>query len=171
MPKVVFYKKNYSQFRIFIRNHKLNNMPIKDLYSKGLHQRNRGHFAAIVKLALIDGKIDDKELTLLKRLSCSLGIRKQEFKSILKEPNKYPVNPPVSYEERLERLYDLTRMLFIDKNPTIDKVSLMDRIAIGLGFPVENAREIVKVAMDFFLKEPDIEDFKLIIKKANPIQH
>lgn len=146
-------------------------MSISDLYPTGLHEQNIGHFAAIVKLALIDNKIDDKELTLLKRLSCSLGIQKEEFNEILENPNKYPVNPPVSYDERLERLYDLTRMLFLDKNPTIDKISIMDRIAVGLGFPVKNAREIVKTAIDFFLKEPDVEDFKKIIKKLNPIHH
>ncbi len=146
-------------------------MSISDLYPTGLHQQNIGHFAAIVKMALVDGKIDDKELKLLKRLSCSLGIHKDEFKTILKNPDKYPVNPPVSYNDRLERLYDLTRMLFLDKNPTIDKISMMDRIAVGLGFPVENVRKVVKAAIKFFLKEPNFEDFKKKIKKANPIQH
>jgi len=47
----------------------------------------------------------------------------------------------------------------------------MDRIAVGLGFPAENARQIVKEAVKFFLKEPDIEDFKRVIKKVNPIKH
>ena len=59
--------------------------------------------------------------------------------------------------------------MFVDKNPTIDKSSIMDRIAVGLGFPVENVREVVKAAMNFFLKEPDIEDFKAVIKKVNPL--
>lgn len=146
-------------------------MSISDLYPTGLHEQNIGHFAAIVKLALIDNKIDDKELTLLKRLSCSLGIQKEEFNKILENPNKYPVNPPVSYEERLERLYDLTRMLFLDRNPTIDKTSLLDRIAVGLGFHSKNVITIRNAAIDFFLKEPDLEDFKKEIKKANPIHH
>jgi len=146
-------------------------MSISDLYPTGLHQQNIGHFAAIVKLALIDGKIDEQELKLLKRLACSLGILESEFKTILKNPDKYPVNPTVSYHDRLERLYDLTRMLFLDKNPTIDKISVMDRIVIGLGFPIENARAVVKAAIKFFLKEPSFEDFKKMIKKANPIQH
>ncbi|MGV6845835.1 MAG: TerB family tellurite resistance protein [Lutibacter sp.] len=146
-------------------------MTISDLYPTGLHERNVGHFAAIVKLALIDGKIDDKELALLKRLACSLGIAKHEFKTIVKNPNLFPVNPPVKYEERIERLYDLTKMMFLDKNPTIDKVSMMDRIAVGLGFPVENARVVVQEAIHFFMKEPDFEDFKIKIKKANIIKH
>tara|TARA_B100000508_G_C11433702_1_gene264810 strand:+ start:617 stop:1060 length:444 start_codon:yes stop_codon:yes gene_type:complete len=146
-------------------------MSISDLYPTGLHQEHIGHFATIVKLALIDNKIDKKELRLLERLAYRLDITINEFNTILKNPNNYPVNPPVSYDERLIRLYDLTKMLFLDKNPTIDKTSIMDRIAVGLGFPIENVREIVKEAINFFLKEPDIEDFKKVIKEVNPMTH
>jgi hypothetical protein len=146
-------------------------MAISDLYPTGLHEKNLGHFAAIVGLALRDNIIDENEYKLLKRLAKRLDISKSEFKVILKNPEKYPVIQPVSYNERLEHLYDLTKMMFIDKNPTIDKSSIMDRIAVGLGFPVENAREVVKAAIRFFLKEPDIDDFKAAIKKVNSRKH
>jgi len=146
-------------------------MSISDLYPTGLHEQNIGHFASIVRLALLDNNIDAEEHRLLERLAVRLDITKSEFEAILKNPKKYPVNPPFSYEKRLEHLYDLTKMMFLDKNPTIDKTSLMDRIAVGLGFPVENARAIVKEAIKFFLKEPDIEDFKKVIKKVNPMKH
>lgn len=146
-------------------------MSISDLYPTGLHQQNIGHFATIVRLALLDNKINSEEYKLLERLAIRLDITKSEFEAILKKPNNYPVTPPVSYEERLEHLYDLTKMLFLDKNPTIDKTSTMDRIAVGLGFPAENARAIVKEAINFFLIEPDVEDFKSAIKKVNPIKH
>lgn len=146
-------------------------MPISDLYPTGMHEQNKGHFASIVKLALRDNKIASEEHKLLERLAIRLDITTAEFKEILKDPQKYPENATFSYDERLEHLYDLTKMLFIDKNPTIDKTSMMDRIAVGLGFPVENAREIVRAAVKFFLKEPDIEDFKKALKKVNPIKH
>lgn len=146
-------------------------MSISDLYPTGLHQQNIGHFATIVRLALLDNKIDDKEYKLLERLAVRLDITKKEFESILKNPDSYPVNPPVSYEDRLRRLYDLTKMLFLDRNPTIDKTSMMDRIAVGLGFPLQNVRNIVKEAIKFFLKEPDIDDFKAVIKKVNPMNN
>ena len=150
---------------------KIKIMSISDLYPTGLHEKNLGHFSTIVKLALLDNKIDEKELTLLKRLAVRLDISNTEFEQILKNPSLYPVSPPVNYDERIECLYDLTKMMFIDKNPTIDKTSMMDRIAIGLGFPVENARLVVKEAIKFFLKEPYVEDFKKVIKKVNPIKH
>ncbi|WP_298262715.1 TerB family tellurite resistance protein [uncultured Lutibacter sp.] len=146
-------------------------MSISDLYPTGLHEQNIGHFASIVRLALLDNVINADERRLLERLAIRLDITINEFEAILKNPNKYPINPPVSYEERLEHLYDLTKMLFLDKNPTIDKTSMMDRIAVGLGFPAENARLIVKEAIKFFLKEPDMDDFKKVIKQANPMKH
>jgi len=144
-------------------------MSISDLFPTGKHEQNIGHFACIVRLALRDNNIDNNEYKLLKRLSVRLDISENEFKSILKNPEKYPINPPVSYDERLERLYDLTKMLFLDKNPTIDKTSTMDRVAVGLGFSAENAREVVREAARFFLKEPDVEDFKKAIRDVNPI--
>ncbi|MBK5209707.1 MAG: TerB family tellurite resistance protein [Flavobacteriaceae bacterium] len=146
-------------------------MSISDLYPTRLHEQNKGHFASIVKLALLDHKIVEDEFKLLERLAIRLDITKHEFEAILKNPNNYPIISPVSYEERLECLYDLTKMLFLDKNPTIDKTSTMDRIAVGLGFHIENVRDIVKEAIKFFLKEPDIDDFKNAIKKVNPIKH
>jgi len=146
-------------------------MVISDLYPTGLHEKNLGHFSAIVALALRDNIIDENEYKLLKRLAKRLDISKSEFKLILRNPKKYPVIQPISYDERLEHLYDLTKMMFLDKNPTIDKKSIMDRIAIGLGFPVKNARVIVEAAIKFFLKEPDIDDFKAVIKKVNPMKN
>ncbi|MDO9276171.1 MAG: TerB family tellurite resistance protein [Lutibacter sp.] len=146
-------------------------MSISDLYPTRLHEQNKGHFASIVKLALHDHRINDEEFKLLERLANRLDITKSEFENILKKPSNYPAISPDTYDERLECLYDLTKMLFLDKNPTIDKTSTMDRIAVGLGFPVENVREIVKEAIKFFLKEPDIDDFKKVIKKVNPIKH
>jgi len=140
-------------------------MSISDLYPTGLHEQNTGHFANIVRLALLDNTINTAEYKLLRRLAKRLDISKDEFKKILKDPTKYPVNPPVSCDDRMERLYDLTKMMFLDKSPTIDKTSIMDRIAVGLGFPVEVARDVVKEAIAFFLIEPDLDDFKYAIRK------
>lgn len=146
-------------------------MSISDLYPTGLHEQNLAHFASLVRIALRDDQIDSKERLLLERLSIRLDITSNEFEEIVKNPKKYPMVAPVSYEERLEHLFDLAKMLFLDKNPTIDKSSFLDRVTVELGFPVENARHVVKAATDFFLKEPTIEEFKEVVKKVAVIKH
>lgn len=146
-------------------------MAISDLYPTGLHEQNLGHFATIVRLSLADNRIDSDERRLLKRIAKRLDISKTEFKDIIKNPSNYPLNPPVSYNERIERLYDLTKMMFLDRSQVENKTTIMERIAIGLGFPLENAEDIVVEATRFFIMDPDIDDFKKAIKKANPIMH
>lgn len=146
-------------------------MSISDLYPTGQHEQNLAHFASLVRIALRDNQINSKEKLLLERLSIRLDISTNEFNDILKKPTKYPMISPVTYEDRLEHLFDLTKMMFLDRNPTIDKTSMMDRIAVELGFPAENVRQIVRSAIEFFLKEPEFDDFKKVIKKANPLKH
>ncbi|SDX63577.1 hypothetical protein SAMN05444411_107100 [Lutibacter oricola] len=141
-------------------------MSISDLYPTGLHERNIGHFAAIVRLALRDNKIDDNEAILLNRLARRLNITKNEFKAILSNPARYPISCAVNFDDRLERLFDLTKMLFIDRKLTVDKASIMNRIAIGLGFPVEKAKVVVKAAIQFFIREPEMDDFKREIRNV-----
>ena len=54
-------------------------MSISDLYPTGLHQQNIGHFATIVRLALLDHKIDSNEYELLERLAVRLDITKKRI--------------------------------------------------------------------------------------------
>jgi hypothetical protein len=40
----------------------------------------------------------------------------REYEEILENPTKYPINPPHLNEQRIERLYDLARMVNIDNH-------------------------------------------------------
>ncbi|AOW21200.1 TerB family tellurite resistance protein [Urechidicola croceus] len=142
-------------------------MSISDLYSSGAHKRNIGHFADIVKLALSDGEIEESEKKLLDRLSNILDISKEEYSSILKDPNSFPTTSASSYEERMECLYYSTRMLLIDGRVSEYGVSLLTKIAVGLGFNAESADTVVEKAIKMFLRIPDLEEFTIEISKVN----
>ena len=90
-------------------------MSISDLYSKGKHLQEIGHFASIIKIAIVDNVITKEEQKLLDRAAKKLNISDEEYQKILKNPEKYPVNPPIDYEERIARLYTLTKMIFADE--------------------------------------------------------
>ena len=51
----------------------------------------------------------------------------------------------------------------------IDSVLDLDYASGNIKY--ENVDKIVKEAINFFLKEPDLEDFKKAIKKVNTIKH
>ena len=141
-------------------------MSISDLYSSGLHKRSLGHFANIVKLALADGFIADREKVLLDKMAKSLEISAPEYENILKDPNSYPINPPIDYDRRVERLFDLTKMVFAHGEATKDQIKLLDKICIGLGFSHEKHKDITKEAVNQIMNGNDLDGFSEAIKKV-----
>ena len=142
-------------------------MSISDLYSSGLHKRSLGHFANIVKLALVDGFIADGEKKLLDRMAKWLEISTHEYEKIIENPNAYPINPPVDYNRRVERLFNLTKMVFADGEATTGQMELLSKICVGLGFPHEKHNDIAKEAVNQIMNDHDIDAFSEAIKKVN----
>ncbi|MCF8715492.1 TerB family tellurite resistance protein [Joostella atrarenae] len=142
-------------------------MSISDLYSSGFRDRNRDHFAAIVRVALSDGEISPEEKAFLDRLASNLDITPELYESILENPSAYPVNPPSLYVARLERLYDIGRMIFADHIEDEDEMKIMRRLGIGLGFSPANVDLINKKAMDLIHDGVDVDTFIEEIRHMN----
>ena len=70
-------------------------MSISDLFDSGFRQRNKGHFSAIVRVALTDGSVSEQEKKFLDHLAQELEISEEEYQEILGNPLKYPINPPL----------------------------------------------------------------------------
>ncbi|CAL2080714.1 Fructose-1,6-bisphosphatase [Tenacibaculum sp. 190524A05c] len=144
-------------------------MPIYELYSWGKHNQEIGHFASIVKIALVDNTISEGEQKLLDRAARKLNIKDEEYQKILKNPENYPVNPPVGYDESIERLYFLTKMIFADGNVDKDEVALMRKITTALSFPLDNVEKVCDEAIHLVMNDNDLEDFTAAIKKVNAV--
>ena len=134
-------------------------MSFSNLYTSRFKSRNRDHFAAIVRIALADGIISDQEQAFINRTAINLEIEDTEVNSIIENINDYPINPPVSKQIRLERLYDLSRMVFVDNIADEAEKKLMHRLVIGLGFEVDKANEIIEKSFQEILKGSDEEEF------------
>ncbi|WP_299667052.1 TerB family tellurite resistance protein [uncultured Polaribacter sp.] len=144
-------------------------MAISDLYSTGKHKQEIGHFANIVKIAKVDGKISDGETKLLIRAGINLNITLEEFSVILNNPEKFPINPPASYEERIERLYRLAKMILVDGEAKLIEVELMRKIAIGLHFPIDNVEKVCDEAIHLVINNNELNDFIVAIKKVDSV--
>ena len=143
-------------------------MSIKDLYSSGFVNRNNGHFAAIVRVALSDGQLVEKEKEFLNRLARRLSISEPEYLAILENPTSYPINPPTTYNRRLERLFDLARIVYVDLDCSEKQVHMLERIIIGLGFAPSNAKYIVDKALRLIAEGVnDVDSFSDEIKNMN----
>lgn len=140
-------------------------MSFTDLFESGLHRKNLAHFAAMVNIAASDSKIDESEMSLLKRMAQKLNITDEEFKKVLKDPTKYPVHPSLSADERLERLLDLFKVIFVDHSIDQEERVLIEKYAIGLGYPEEKASELIEKSIKIFQGGLDLEDYKFLLGK------
>ncbi len=142
-------------------------MGFSDIYSSAFKKRNQNHFASIVRVAMANGVIDDQEKLFLDRLARKLEIGEVKYEEILKNYNTHPINPPSSFERRLERLYDLARMVYADGMKRDSQVEILKKVTVGLGFNPENAKYVVDKALALVDNGVDVDDFIDGIKKMN----
>ncbi|MCT8339517.1 tellurite resistance TerB family protein [Luteirhabdus pelagi] len=140
-------------------------MSFTDLFESGEHSRNLSHFASIANIASIDGEINEEEERLLKRFAQKLGVDESEYKAVLKDPKKYPINPPNSADKRLERMHDLFEMIFADHEIDDHERFLIERYAIGLGYTAELAKTLIERSIDIYEGGLDFEDYRYLLNK------
>ena len=142
-------------------------MSFSDLFDSGFKKRNEDHFAAIVRVAQSDGIITDKEKAFLDRLATRLDISADEYEEILKDYKSHPINPPTSYDQRLERLYDLARMVWIDDIEGPNQHWLLEKLCVGLGFHAQNVKYISDKALALAHDKVDADNFITEMKNMN----
>ena len=134
-------------------------MSISDLFDSEFKSRNKGHFSAIVRVALADGVMEPQEKAFLDKLASRLEISADEYEEILENPLKYPINPPSLYHQRLERLYDLGRMVHTEHQLGDKQDVMLRRFALALGFTPGNVNYIVDKALSLIDQKVDLDTF------------
>ncbi len=135
-------------------------MSISNLFDSGFKTRNKSHFAAIVRVAMGDGQITDDERSFLERLAKNLDVSEAEFNKILKNYNDYPINPPVTLERRIERLFDLVRMVYADGFHQKNQLKVVTKLCVGLGFDLKKVDEIAEKSSMLAKYDIDFESFE-----------
>ncbi len=148
---------------IFVSN-KTGNMSFTDLYGNPEHRKNVAHFAAIATLAASDGVISKEEQTMLDGFARKLEISEKEYKEVMDSNKKFPIEPPTSLEKRMERLYDLFRIIFADNVIDDEEMLLLRKYAIGLGFSNDSANQVIERSIAIFSGKIDFEDYLYLLK-------
>ena len=134
-------------------------MSFAELFDSGFKNRNKGHFSAIVRVAMENGHLSQEERLFLDKLAMQLEISPEKYAEILENPLKYPVNPPYLHTQRLERLYDLSRMVYADHVLGPKQKEILTRFALALGFTPGNVSFIVDKALSLLVIGVDLDTF------------
>lgn len=136
------------------------NMKFSELFSSGFKKRNQDHFASIIRIAMGDGIITDEEKEFMDRLAQKLEISSAVYAEIIKNYNAHPINPPASLDQRLERLFDLTRIVYADHIKNEDEMRLLTKISIGLGYTTDTESVVNKALKVVADPSVSVEEFK-----------
>jgi len=125
-------------------------MGISDLYLSIGQKRNISHFANIVRIAKSDNQISPEEIEFLGKISEKYNISDEQFRDIIKFPEKIPTIAHLDCVERIERLYELLGMVKADNHVEQQEILMLRRIVTGLAFPLNRVDMIVdhSIAMD-----------------------
>jgi len=140
-------------------------MSFTDLFESGEHNRNLAHFASIVRIASVDGMLNEEEERLLNRFARKLDVTDEEQVEVLKNPGKYHLNPPYSADRRLELMHDLFEMIFADNEIDEDELHLIEKYAIGLGYTEELANKLIERSIKIYSGGLDFEDYKYLLDR------
>jgi len=129
-----------------------------DIYDSGFKERNKGHFASIVRVALSDGAFSEEEMHFINELAKKLDISEDDYKKILANPNNYPVNPPYLQIQRIERLYDLARMVYVNHILGPKQKETLRKFTSALGF-AGDINGITDKALSLLVLEVTLDEF------------
>jgi uncharacterized tellurite resistance protein B-like protein len=136
-----------------------------DLYQSSAHRNNVAHFAAIVSIALVDGQLNENEMTLVNRFKGKLDITDEEYNLIMTDPTKYPLASYSSYNDRLEHLFDFFKIIYADHKIEDSEKKTLLKYALGLGFTNEIAASVIKKSITIFDKGVDFEYYSFLMDK------
>jgi hypothetical protein len=101
---------------------------------------------------------------MLDNFARKLEISEKEYKQVMKPENKFPIEPPADAEKRLERLYDLFRIIFADHIIDDEEMVLLKKYAIGLGFSGDSANKVIERSVAIFSGKIDFDDYLYLLK-------
>ncbi|HLS31129.1 MAG TPA: hypothetical protein VK021_09755 [Flavobacteriaceae bacterium] len=140
-------------------------MSFSELYDAGSHLRNFSHFSSLVNLAAVDGEITQKEEVLLKRFAQKLNISESQYQEAMANPNKFPTNAPATNMERLERLYDILRLIFSDSEMSSKEEALLKKYAVALGFSSKDSQEVIDRSIKIMSGQLTFGDYLYLLRR------
>ncbi len=124
-------------------------MTILDALGSAEYRQHITLLATLIKLSYADGRLDEREWEIIQSVALKYGLNDPEgLKFLRKNYHKYSLDTPFSLDERIDQLYQLTRLVFADQKADENELKILHRAVISLGFPVDKADLIYQTALD-----------------------
>ena len=108
----------------------------------------KSHFLRLFRIALCDENFSELEMKMLYEFASKRNIPRTELDKILLNPHNSNDFIPTSTLEKVEYLYDLTQMIWIDGEVSADERITLEKYIKLFGFEEDNAGGIATYMID-----------------------
>lgn len=120
------------------------------------------HLINLVALAKSDGRVDEKEIDLLRKIAISNNITEKAFLAILATSDPLDIDISFSKENRVSQLFDFIQMMLIDEEVTPTEIKFCTDVAEKMNFNPQ----MVATLVDTMMKKIKEGQAKNIVCKA-----
>ncbi len=135
-------------------------MTIADLYHNEERLRNLADLANLYRVAKSDGIVSPEEMLFLRKIAKRYDVGEEDFKKILKSPDDYPTIGYYEFDDRVERFYDMMKLISDHNKKSYQEVRVLEKIVTGLSFSVKKVDDIVEAASKIDFQNCQFEEFK-----------
>lgn len=145
-------------------------MGIIDAYENAEFRNKISVLATLIKLSLVDGVLDENEMKIIEKVAREYGLLDpKDLRYLFDNYEKYSLEPAYNYDERIEQLYFLAKIIYADGHIDRNELKIIKNAIVALGFPPKNVDIIYETAIGKIVDDADIDEFKEAIKKANKL--
>ncbi len=124
----------------------------------------KNHIKNLLALAKADGHMHERETLLLYKIGYGYGLKDWQIQKLIDTTEKFELNIPDNYGDRMNLLYDLILMVFADEVIEKKEIAFCEDVAKRFGMK----KELVKWLVIIFQKgvPPRTEEWDEIKKEA-----
>jgi hypothetical protein len=129
--------------------------------------RKRKHLCNLIALAKADGELQAEELEFISKVGKHYGLNANQVNDVIKSTNSTKgATMPMSFDERLDEICELIKMIVADKNVDQSEVKVAKEMALELNFEPQ----IISTLIDTYQKGDmsiwEWEVFKKTVRKS-----
>jgi len=131
-----------------------------------MNEKDKKMFLGLYQMVLADTEVHPKELELLFQIGKEKGVSEEEIQQALFTPNKFASLDNLNDDERIEYLYNLSKMAWADGILEDRERETLQSASKRLGFAEENVVEISEFLLEQAKEKKSFEEVLQIIKNS-----
>jgi uncharacterized tellurite resistance protein B-like protein len=118
-------------------------MGFTELFKRRDRKVLQNHLKNIVALANADGRLDSREMALIRKTALTAGVGEKELNEILDHAGELHVSVSGSVTQRIEQFYDLILTMLVDGEIEVHESQMCLDVAAILGFEDDMVESLV----------------------------